>query len=178
MAPGPDGFPRDFIGLTGLGNPQVWKTPVLTAFLHSHNRNGRPFFVPRPRHPRERIKVRVHCHPRLRTQRASSAVALLDRAIHSGRDVFELLAVEVIPVLRRMLVAASVLERGGSAGEIALALGLAPTSSLAMRAVDGARRFGSARLWHPHRRACELDAAFKMGLVKEREQHCPGCCSS
>jgi DNA polymerase III delta subunit len=102
--------------------------------------------------------------------RASSSVALFDRAVHAGRDVLELLAVEIIPVVRRMLIAASMLEKGNGSHEIALALGVAPTSALAARAIDGGRRFGVMRLWCAHRRACELDAAFKTGLVKERGQ--------
>src|SRR6516225_7516373 len=48
IAPGPDGFPLVFIYLTvlpaskGLGNSQVWKTPVLTgspSTLPDHLRN-------------------------------------------------------------------------------------------------------------------------------------------
>jgi DNA polymerase III delta subunit len=97
-------------------------------------------------------------------------VAMFDRAIQTGRDPIELLAVEIIPMVRRMLTAASIQARRRGAPEIASALGLAPTSLLLTRAVDGARRFGLTRLRRAHRRACELDAQFKMGLLKEREQ--------
>jgi hypothetical protein len=41
---------------------------------------------------------------------------------------------------------------------------------LIVRAIDGGRRFGAQRLMRAHRRACELDANFKNGLIKEREQ--------
>jgi DNA polymerase III delta subunit len=100
---------------------------------------------------------------------APSTLAIFDRAIGSGRDIFELLAVEVIPALRRMMVAASMLQQGKDGYEIASALGVAPSSNLAIRATDGARRFRANRLERAYRRACELDAKFKMGLVRERE---------
>ena len=99
----------------------------------------------------------------------AETLALFDRAIQTGRDPIELLAVEVIPLVRRMLVAASMLARRKGAAEIASALGLSPTSALLNRAIDGARRFGLRRLQRAHQRACELDAHFKMGLLKERE---------
>jgi DNA polymerase III delta subunit len=102
--------------------------------------------------------------------RPGEALSLFDRAIQVGRDPIELLAVEVIPLVRRMLVAASMLEKRKSAAEVARTLGLAPTSQLAVRAVDGGRRFGVQRLIKAHRRACELDAKFKNGLIREREQ--------
>jgi DNA polymerase III delta subunit len=97
-------------------------------------------------------------------------LALFDRAVQTGRDPIELLAVEIIPLVRRMLAAASVMERRKGAGDVASALGLPPSSNLLARAVDGARKFGQARLLRAHRRACELDANFKLGLLKEREQ--------
>ncbi len=96
-------------------------------------------------------------------------LALLDRAIALGRDVFEILAVEVIPVVRRMTLAAAMLERGRGTGEIASAMGLNPASGLMSRAVEGARRFRFERLRRAHQTLCELDAGFKMGLVRERE---------
>lgn len=99
----------------------------------------------------------------------SETIALFDRAIQTGRDPIELLAVEVIPLVRRMLTAASVMARRKGAGDVASALGLPPSSNLLARAVDGARRFGLARLRRAHSRACELDANFKLGLLKERE---------
>jgi DNA polymerase-3 subunit delta len=101
---------------------------------------------------------------------AAETIALFDRAVQTGRDPIELLAVEVIPLLRRMLTAASVMERRKGAGNLASVLGLPPSSNLLARAVDGARRFGLMRLQQAHRRACELDANFKQGLLKEREQ--------
>ena len=102
--------------------------------------------------------------------RPGEALALFDRAIQTGRDPIELLAVEVIPLVRRMLVAASMLEKRKSPADVARTLGMAPTSQLIVRAVDGGRRFGAQRLMKAHRRACELDAKFKNGLIREREQ--------
>ena len=102
--------------------------------------------------------------------RPGEALALFDRAIQTGRDPIELLAVEVIPLIRRMLVAASMLEKRKTPTDVARVLGMAPTSQLIVRAVDGGRRFGAQRLMRAHRRACELDAKFKNGLIREREQ--------
>jgi DNA polymerase III delta subunit len=102
--------------------------------------------------------------------RPGEALALFDRAIQTGRDPIELLAVELIPLVRRMLVAASILEKRKTPAEVARALGMAPTSQLVVRAIDGGRRFGAQRLMRAHRRACELDAKFKNGLIHEREQ--------
>jgi DNA polymerase III delta subunit len=102
--------------------------------------------------------------------RPGEALALFDRAIQTGRDPIELLAVEVIPLVRRMLVAASMLEKRKSPTDVARTLGMAPTSPLVVRAIDGGRRFGARRLMRAHRRACELDAKFKNGLIHEREQ--------
>ena len=101
--------------------------------------------------------------------RPGEALALFDRAIQTGRDPIELLAVEVIPLLRRMLVAASLLEKRKSSADVARALGMQPASQLVVRAIDGARRFGAPRLMRAHRRACELDAKFKNGMMHERE---------
>jgi DNA polymerase III delta subunit len=97
------------------------------------------------------------------------ALTLFDRAIETGRDAIELLALEIIPLVRRMLVAASLLEMRKSAADVARALGMPPTSQLIVRAIDGGRRFGAQRLMRAHRHACELDANFKNGLVRERE---------
>jgi DNA polymerase III subunit delta len=99
----------------------------------------------------------------------AETLALFDRAIETGRDPIELLALEVIPLLRRMLVAAAVMARRKGVAEIASTLGLPATSGLLTRAVEGARRFTLEPLKRAHRRACELDAQFKMGLTKERE---------
>ncbi|MGD0288954.1 MAG: DNA polymerase III subunit delta [Candidatus Binataceae bacterium] len=101
--------------------------------------------------------------------RPDEALALFDRAIQTGRDPIEVLAVEVIPLVRRMLVAASMLEKRKSPADVARVLGMQPTSQLVVRAVDGGRRFGAQRLMRAHRRACELDAKFKNGLIHERE---------
>jgi DNA polymerase III delta subunit len=97
-------------------------------------------------------------------------LALLDRAIEIGRDPVELLALELIPQVRRMLLAAALLARNNDPAAVAAALGVVTGSPLAARAIDGARRFGLKRLESIHRRACELDAGLKNGLVKQREQ--------
>ncbi|MGH7918090.1 MAG: DNA polymerase III subunit delta [Candidatus Binataceae bacterium] len=106
--------------------------------------------------------------------RLGESIGLFDRALQTGRDPIELLAVEIIPMLRRMMVAAAILEKRRSVGEVAKALGYPPTSILLARAVEGARRLGGERLARAHRRACELDTNFKMGLLKEREQTVAG----
>jgi DNA polymerase III delta subunit len=106
--------------------------------------------------------------------RAAAALTLLVRAIAAGRDPFELLAVEIIPVLRRMMLAASMAAERQSAPQIAAALGMSPSSPLAMRAIDGARRFGIARLTDAWRRVSQLDADFKNGKIKEREEALAG----
>jgi DNA polymerase III delta subunit len=97
-------------------------------------------------------------------------LALFDRAMQTGRDPIEVLALELIPQVRRMLLAATLLIRKKDPGAIAAALGVAPSSPLATRAMEGARRFGLKRLERTHRQACELDASFKSGRVKQREQ--------
>jgi DNA polymerase III delta subunit len=99
----------------------------------------------------------------------NETLALFDRAIQVGRDPIELLAVEIIPLLRRMLTAAVLLDRRQGPAAIGRALGLPPSGGLLIRAVDGARRFGSQRLMDAHARATRLDADFKAGLLKERE---------
>ena len=105
---------------------------------------------------------------------AAETIALFDRALAVGRDPIEILAVELIPLIRRMLVAASISARHKGTGEVASAMGLPPSSNLLTRAVEGARRFGLKRLSRAHQRAAELDARFKMGLIKEREQSVAG----
>ena len=102
--------------------------------------------------------------------RASGALGQIDRALAFGRDPIEILAVEVIPVMRRMMIAASMLARRRGQGEIAAAIGGSPTSGLVMRAIDGARKFGLERLRKCYARAARLDADFKNGNIKEREQ--------
>ena len=102
--------------------------------------------------------------------RGSGALGQIDRALAFGRDPIEILAVEVIPVMRRMMIAASMLARRRGPGEIAAAIGGSPTSGLVTRAIDGARRFGLERLRKSYTRATQLDADFKNGNIKEREQ--------
>ncbi|MGH7907304.1 MAG: DNA polymerase III subunit delta [Candidatus Binataceae bacterium] len=99
---------------------------------------------------------------------------MLDRAMANGRDALEILGVEIVPVLRRMMVAASVLEEGRNATAAAAALKMAPGSNLAARSIEGARRFGAARLSRAHHAACSLDASIKNGLVKETREALAG----
>jgi DNA polymerase III delta subunit len=106
--------------------------------------------------------------------RTSSALAQLGRAISLGRDVFEILGVEIIPTMRRMMIAASMLASRKSASDVAAALGVSPTSGLATRAIEGARRLGLPRLERAYWRACKLDADFKNGQLKEREEALAG----
>ncbi|HVA83905.1 MAG TPA: hypothetical protein VNF28_03305 [Candidatus Binataceae bacterium] len=106
--------------------------------------------------------------------RAAAALAVLGRAIAAGRDPFELLAVEIAPVMRRMMLAASMAAHKQSTPQIAAALGMSPSSPLAMRAIEGARRFGMARLTESYRRVSQLDADFKNGRIKEREEALAG----
>lgn len=102
--------------------------------------------------------------------KSGAAMTQLERALAGGRDVFEILAVEVIPVMRRMMVAATMLAARKRDSEIGAALGFGPMSPLATRAIDGARRFGLARLERVYQRASELDADLKNGQVKDREE--------
>ncbi len=106
--------------------------------------------------------------------RGSAALAQLGRAIALGRDVFEILAVEIIPTMRRMMIAASMIAARRSPGDVAAALGLAPQSGLATRAIEGARRFGLERLERAYWRACAMDAGFKNGMIKERQEALAG----
>lgn len=106
--------------------------------------------------------------------RVSAALAQLGRAVALGRDTIEILAVEIIPMMRRMMIAASMLASKKSPGDVSSALGLPPQSGLAIRAIEGARRFGLKRLERAYWRACEMDAGFKNGRIKEREQALAG----
>lgn len=106
--------------------------------------------------------------------RAAAALATLGRALAAGRDPFELLAVEIIPVMRRMMLAAAMAAQRQSAPQIAAALGMSPSSPLATRAIEGARRFGMVRLSEAYRRVAQLDADFKNGQIKEREEALAG----
>jgi DNA polymerase III delta subunit len=102
--------------------------------------------------------------------KTAATLAQLTRALGGGRDPFELLAVEFIPVLRRMMLAASMLAARKSTYDIAGALGFGPSSPLATRAIDGAKRFGLARLQRAYHRASELDEDFKNGETKARAE--------
>jgi DNA polymerase III delta subunit len=102
--------------------------------------------------------------------KTTATLAQLTRALAGGRDPFELLAVEFIPVMRRMLLAASMLAARKSTYDIAGALGFGPSSPLATRAIDGAKRFGLARLQRAYQRASELDVGFKNGEIKDRAE--------
>jgi DNA polymerase III delta subunit len=106
--------------------------------------------------------------------RTSAALAQLGRALALGREVFEILAVEIIPMMRRMMIAASMMAARRSQGDVAAALGLPPQSGLATRAIEGARRYGLARMERAYWRACAMDAGFKDGTIKEREQALAG----
>jgi DNA polymerase III delta subunit len=106
--------------------------------------------------------------------RATAALAQLGRALALGREVFEILAVEIIPMMRRMMIAASMTAARRSPGDVASALGLPPQSGLATRAIEGARRYGLARLERAYWRACAMDAGFKDGTIKGREEALAG----
>lgn len=106
--------------------------------------------------------------------RSAQALAQIDRAIALGRDPIEILAVEIIPVMRRMMTAAAMLGRRRSDADMAAAMGLHPASALAIRAIEGARRFGPDRIARAYRRAAELDAGFKCGAIKERAEALQG----
>ena len=106
--------------------------------------------------------------------RTSSALAQLGRSLALGRDVFEILGVEIIPTMRRMMIASSMLASRKSPTDVAAALGVSPTSGLATRAIEGARRLGLPRLERAYWRACQLDADFKNGQLKEREEALAG----
>ena len=106
--------------------------------------------------------------------RASAALAQLGRALALGREVFEILAVEIIPMMRRMMIAASMIAARRSPGDVAAALGLPPQSGLATRAIEGARRYGLPRLERAYWRACAMDAGFKDGTIKGREEALAG----
>ena len=106
--------------------------------------------------------------------RTSMALAQLERSLTLGRDAFEILAVELIPLLRRMMIAATLSKARRSSSEIASALGLPPQSGLATRAIEGARRLGLQPVERAYWRACELDADFKNGELTERNEALAG----
>jgi len=99
-----------------------------------------------------------------------AALGMLDRAMAVGRDALEILGVEIVPTLRRMMLAAALLSTGKSVAGVAAALGMAPGSQMAARAVDGARRFGQRRLNRAYQAICDLDASIKAGLTSETRE--------
>lgn len=99
-----------------------------------------------------------------------AALGMLERAMAVGRDALELLGVEIVPTLRRMMLATALLRTGKSVSGVAAALGMAPGSQMAARAVDGARRYGADRLRRAHQAACDLDASIKAGLTSETRE--------
>ncbi len=100
--------------------------------------------------------------------RTSACMTQLARALASGRDPVEILSLEVVPTLRRMMMAASMMAARKGAAEIAAAMGFGPSSPLATRAIEGARRFGPVRLAETYARAARLDRDFKNGVIKGR----------
>jgi len=100
----------------------------------------------------------------------AATLAQITRALGGGRDPFELLAVEFIPVLRRMMLAAAMLAARKSSYDVAGALGFGPSSPLATRAIEGAKRFGLKRLERAYDRAGELDEDFKNGEIGARAE--------
>ena len=97
-------------------------------------------------------------------------LAMIDRAVALGRDPTELLAVEIIPSLRRLVVAAALVLKGQGPAEIAMEIGMSPRSPRVTAIANAARRYGLLRLTRTYREAIELDANFKNGTVKERHQ--------
>lgn len=97
-------------------------------------------------------------------------LAMIDRAIAVGRDPTELLFIEIIPALRRLLIAAALGMQGQGPAEIAMEIGMSPRSPRVAAIANAARRFGLRRLTQTYREAIELDANFKNGIIKEREQ--------
>jgi DNA polymerase III delta subunit len=97
-------------------------------------------------------------------------LAMIDRAVALGRDPTELLSLEIIPELRRLLIAATLGMRGQGPAEIAMEIGMSPRNPRATATANAARRYGLQRLARVYREAIHLDARFKDGTVKEREQ--------
>ncbi len=91
------------------------------------------------------------------------------RLFSETRDPTELLAVEIIPALRRMLVAAVLSSQGEGIAEIAQALGMFARSSMVAAATSAGRRYGVQRLMRTYRAAIELDAGLKNGQVRGRD---------
>jgi DNA polymerase III delta subunit len=97
-------------------------------------------------------------------------LAMIDRAVAIGRDPTELLMLEVIPALRRLLIAAVLVMQGQGPAEIAMEVQMSPRSPRVTALANAARRYGLRRVMQTYREAIELDANFKNGMVKEREQ--------
>ena len=97
-------------------------------------------------------------------------LAMVDRAVALGRDPTELLSLEIIPELRRLLIAATLGMRGQGPAEIAMEIGMSPRNPRATATANAARRYGLQRLARTYSEAIRLDASFKDGTVKEREQ--------
>jgi len=95
--------------------------------------------------------------------------AMIDRAAAIGRDPTELLSVEIIPALRRLMIAATLTMQGQGPAEIAMEVSMSPRSPRVTALCNAARRYGLRRLTETYRDAIELDANFKNGIVKERE---------
>ncbi|HEY2106270.1 MAG TPA: hypothetical protein VGH29_10830, partial [Candidatus Binataceae bacterium] len=98
------------------------------------------------------------------------ALAMIDRAVAVGRDPVELLSIEIIPALRRLLIAAALGMQGKGPAEIAMEIAMSPRSPRVTAIANAARRFGLRQLTQTYREAIELDANFKNGTVKERQQ--------
>jgi DNA polymerase III delta subunit len=97
-------------------------------------------------------------------------MAMIDRAVVVGRDPTELLMLEILPALRRLVIAAVLTVQGQGPPEIAMEVGMSPRSPRVTALANAARRYGLRRLMRTYREAIELDANFKNGKVKEREQ--------
>lgn len=97
-------------------------------------------------------------------------LAMIDRAVAIGRDPTELLSLEIIPALRKLLIAATLTMQGQGPAEIAMEISMSPRSPRVTATVNAARRYGLRRLTRTYREAIDLDASFKNGTVKEREQ--------
>ncbi len=101
-------------------------------------------------------------------------LAMIDRAVAVGRDPTELLVLEIIPSLRRLLIAATLGMQGQGPAEIAMEISMSPRSPRVTAIANAARRYGLRRLAQTYREAIELDANFKNGTVKEREEALSG----
>ena len=95
--------------------------------------------------------------------------AMIDRAVAIGRDPTELLSLEIIPALRRLLIAATLGMQGQGPAEVAMEVSMSPRSPRVTALCNAARRYGLRRLTRTFRDAIEMDAGFKNGTVKERE---------